>query len=492
MRLYIQQLITLFSIMALATTLISCGGGGSGGESTDANQPQGKGTVGILLTDKPADPDDFTSMIASIVKVELMGSEDNGRVTIYSGPAKEYDLLRLRNESIPLAFKDKVPAGTYCKIRLTLSDLELTLTADNSTYHPKLPGNGKLDLVVRGCFKVVGGEVLTLQLDVDAGKSIHVIGNSKGYNFRPVIFVDVMTRNFDSKLVRLTGKIFAVDQDKQSLLLCDALPNKSMDNLGCVNVHFGKNSAFFDIKYQGTPSAINDLLSKANQGMELTVVGWLKPWNGNDYDDDQPVQHQPLLHMEALVAELGDFLTIEGTVAVDADKDGFDMQVSTGAPVIGTLDVMYQPRLYPDQTGINGTRIISKSGVLLLPQDAQVPLPTQVDGVIDLNTKTLKAALVILDQDGPGIVQVTGTILSLGADYLILDPDEGIDIICGIATTQLTVDLIDPLAIMTITVTEDMAEIEPGGTLMAGQTVGMNGTCEVGGYQTDNVIVVDD
>lgn len=486
----IRRILVLISIAALATTLVSCGGGG-GGSSDDAPQTQGKGTVGILLTDKPADPDDFDSMIASIVKIELLGSS-NGKVTVYSGPVKEYDLLRLRNESRPLAFKDKVPAGKYCKIRLTLTDLELVLAADGSSYHPKLPGNGKLDLIVRGCFEVRDGEVITLQLDMDAGKSIHVVGNKKGYNFRPVIFVDVMTKDFESKLVRLTGTIYTVNEEKQSLVLCNALPHESMDNLGCVHVHFGKDAAYFDnIEYGGDPRAIDELLQDDKIDMELTVVGWLKSWDGGDWDGDKPVQYQPLLHMEALVAELGDFLTIEGIVTEQLGN-GFVLTAAPNASVIGTLDVLYQDPLYPQQAAINGTRIISKKGELLQTSDVKNLLPAQVDGILDLDNSELKAALVILDEDGIGVEQITGTILDLGVDSLVLDPDEGQDIICGVLTTQLTVNLIEPLELMTVTITDESSLIDPGGVLSVGQTIGMNGTCDGTAYETDNVVIVDD
>ena len=160
--------------------------------------------------------------------------------------------------------------------------------------------------------------------------------------------------------------------------------------------------------------------------------------------------------------------------------------------MVGTLNVLYQAPLYPFQSSINGTRIISKTGELLLPGDVENLLPVQVDGVLELNNSDLKAALVILDQEGIGVEQITGEILFVGADQLILDPDEGLEVICGVTTTQLTVDLINPLELMTITITEESSEIDPGGTLMAGQTVGMNGTCDGIDYQTDNVIIVDD
>jgi hypothetical protein len=500
---FIQRLAATFFVISLVTILISCGGGGGG--STDADQVQGKGTVGILLTDKPADPAMFSAIIASIRKVELMGSEENGRVTIFlAPPIKEFDLLRLRNESIPLAFKDNVPAGKYCKIRLTLEKLELVLV-DGTSEYPHLPGNGKLDLVARDCFNVVDGEVSTLQVDMDMGNSIHIVekpsclNNSKKscFNFRPVIFVDVIDKDFDSKLVRLSGVIEEVYSVQKYLLLCGAIPSEHMDNEGCVKVHFGANSAFFDNAPApngngGAPTSISELLQEDKVGEELTVVGWVKPWNNKDYDDDKPVEYYPQLYLEALVAELGKFRQVEGKVeTVNTDNTtGFSMALSSG---IDNIDVMYQPLLYPDQSGINGTRIVSKSGVLLVPGDIERFLPVQVDGTPDDNTSQLiRAALVFVDKSALDTEQVTGVIQSLGINTLELELASDADPVCGVVTNPLMVDLISPLEILTVIITDDGSEIVPGGILKDGQTVGMNGSCELTGYQTDNVVVIVD
>jgi len=496
---FVQRLAIFIIGIGLTAALASCGGGSSGDSSDEI---AGKGTVGILLTDKPADPALFDSINASIQKVELIGSDDNGRVVLYSGPIKTFDLLRLRNESIPLTFKDGVPAGEYCKIRLTLSDLELVLTddtpedpADNDTYHPKLPGNGKLDLLARDCFTVIADKVMTLQIDLDAGNSFHIVGNNKGFNFRPVVFVDVIDRGFNSKLVRLTGEISKVDADEKTLLLCDAVPTQYMNNLGCVRIYFGGESAFFDnqenIGYGGMPRPIHELLSSEKLGLRITVVGW----PGFDYernnDDDSASPHYPVMQLNALVAELGDFLQVEGAVATDSDQDGFSMTVSSGGPSISAenLAVLLQ------QGGVdfNGTRIVSKAGELLLPDDINTPLPVQVDGVaqsIQGMDPVLKAALIIVDRSAIDAEQVTGVILSVGSNYITLNPDA--DIVCGIATDSLTVDLLDGTEFLTVTISDVSSVIEPVGEPEVGQSVGMNGTCKTGGYETDNVVIVDD
>jgi hypothetical protein len=488
MHLFIQRLTTLFSVLALAAALVSCGGSSGGSDSTD--QVQGKGTVGILLTDMPADPAMFSAIIAKIRKVELMPSDDSGRITLYEAPPiKEFDLLRLRNESIPLAFKSDVPAGKYCKIRLTLEKLELVLT-DGTIEYPHLPGNGKLDLVARDCFYVVDGEMLTLQLDFDAGKSIHIIekpnclNNPKKscFNFRPVVFVDVLSQDFDSKLVRLDGVITAVNSIKQTLLLCDALPNQDKDNPGCVKVYFGPDSAFFDSNFPwyGEPRAIDDLLADSNLEKGLTVVGWVRSW-AKEENDDKPSEYYPLLHLDALVAELGNFLQVEGTV-VDVGSAGFAMTVSSARTVPSddpvnidsdTLDVIYQRG--DIGMGINGTRIVSKSGVLLDPTDIEKFQSVQADGFPESNNSLLKAALVIIDKTALGTEQVTGVIDSLDSDSLFLVPDEGVSPVCGATTSLLEVALANNLDIFTVTITSESSIIKPGGTLGDGQTVGMNG-----------------
>lgn len=541
-----KQILTLLITLGMVSALISCGGSGTDG--TPATGSRGSGTVGILLTDKPADPSLFSSINASIESIELLGGDDNGRVTLYSGVTKTFDLLRLRNEAIPFTFQDDVPSGSYCKIRLTLSDLELVLaddtpedSTDNETYHPRLPGNGKLDLVARNCFTVGAGEVVTIQLDIDAGNSIHINENNNGFNFRPVVFVDILEQGFEARLVRLEGIITEVDDEQKTLLLCEAIPTQDLNSKGCVDVYFDADSAFFDnLEYSGAPRALAELLTADKLDQAVTVVGrpryLVKPyldvevpeghfpppgecrlWNinleagqqpppiscddvpANLPDDTVVVTHEgvqkdpfhPLMAVNGVVVELGEFLQVEGAVATDADTSGFGMSVTLGGPVISAdiLSVMFQQ----GTTGVNGTRIVSRSGELLTPADIIVPLAVQVDGVAQPITNSdpvLNAALIIIDTDLTATQQVTGTVLTAGTELLTLALDN--DTICGQVTDTLDVNLTTNVDILTVIITSQSSEIIPGGQLEAGQLVGMNGHCTTSGYQTDNVVIVDD
>ena len=167
------------------------------------------------------------------------------------------------------------------------------------------------------------------------------------------------------------------------------------------------------------------------------------------------------------------------------------MNVSSGGPVM--TDSVLAVIIQPGGADINGTRIVSKSGVLLDPQDVTEPLPVQVDGTLQLMAgldPLLKAALIIIDKDALGVEQVTGVIQSVGASTLELTPEA--DTVCGAAISLLTVDLTSDVNIWTITITNDSYTIVPDGTLQEQQTVFMNGTCELTGYQTDNVAIIED
>jgi len=500
-RLIRRIIASLFSSLLLLT-LVSCGGGGSGSSDTSANRT---GTVGVLLTDMPADPSLFSSINATIIKVELMDAgDDDERIPLYDGDPRTVDLLRLKNEAIPFTFSDDVPIGTYCKIRLTLSDLELVLAdntpddaTDNETHHPHIPGNGKLDLVARDCFDVDEDRVATLQLDIDAGRSIHVTGNGKKYQFRPVIFVDVISQEFESKLVRLDGVISRIDPDNNSLLLCNAVTAHKSDSPGCVKVFLGEDSAFFDnLEYAGAPRSIEELLSETKINESATVIGWarhLVTYERDDDDDGDDYDHHAWMEIDALVVELGDFLQVEGEVATNADSDGFGMTVTSSGAVItdDILDVVLQPGS-PD---INGTRIISKSGELLDYTHITVPSPVQVDGVLELlggDDAMLKSALVIVDSADPGIPreQVTGLVLAIGDSSLILLPDT--DTVCGFTTNQLSVTFSDDVEILTIIITNTSSSVTPGGTVEPGQAIGMNGLCDGVDFVADSIVIVDD
>lgn len=111
-------------------------------------------------------------------------------MVIYDNPTGcRIDILDHRNEDFLLKIDRSVPAGQYSKIRLRVSDIELAPASP--TTEVKLP-SGKIDLNPREPFTVAPGGTLSIRLDIDANKAIHVHPSNAGwYIFRPVVFVDI-------------------------------------------------------------------------------------------------------------------------------------------------------------------------------------------------------------------------------------------------------------------------------------------------------------
>jgi hypothetical protein len=420
----------IFVVAAIAL-LTACGGGGGGSSSVGSTSGTGgTGAVGIVLTDKPANLGEIEQILMTITAVELLGDDDQGKVTLYNGrPRGPFDLLKLEHEARPLAFSSDVPAGTYCKIRLTLSDLELVFNNGEPNYHPKLPGNSKLDLNARKCFNVAPGATVYLQLDMDA-RSIHVVqtGNKKQYNFRPVVFIDVMQGNFPAKLVRLQGGVIReINRQDGTLLLCEF--KYGQDARGgandCMTVVISRDTSAFDnIDNDGVNDTsggdaipLAELLVPERVGEEpVTVVGRLS--GGNQDNDSRPV-------LEALVVELGGFLNLKGSVASGASDIRFNMNVDPNAGIQtgGELPVALQAA----PSGGGGTKILSPSGDALTGAALVPPRSVMVDGVLILGQTSpdyLNSALVLVDtSDGSGNQEASGVIERLGADTLLLGAD---------------------------------------------------------------------
>jgi hypothetical protein len=492
------------------------------------------GSVGLLLTDAPADPSLFSEINATLERVELLGG-DSGRVSLFDGPAETVDLLKLRNESVPFTFRDDVPVGTYCKVRLTLArpnGLELVLAADGSSHFPKLPGNGKLDLLARDCFTVAPGASVTLQLDMDAGHSIHIVetGGKTEYNFRPVVFIDVINRDFSGKLVRLEGVIADIDAADQSLLLCNALPTHESSRAHCAEVELGPDSAFFDnLTLEGAAAPLADLLLDANLGHRAAVVGRVSglvtglddpevpadAWPGSGFcrlwdpaldpasqpymDDlscDDPtltvdagmvlindlggveIDHRPRLVLSGFAVETGDFAQVYAAAASAVTAGQFDLSIAAPKAVL-----LQQP------TGINGTRILSKTGELLDETAIQVGRMLKLDGVV-LTTSELRAAVIIVDTDSLGLTAASGTVGSLTSNGFILLPESGTTP-CGVSGDLAVITHADT-SLTTVTIEPTLVDVSPGGVLETGQSVAATGVCGAASLSADTLVVVED
>jgi hypothetical protein len=503
--------------------LASCGGGGGGGGGVTS--PVGTGSVGVVLTDKPAELDEVEEILISITGVELLGADDGNKTTLYSGPARgPFDLLELEDESRLLTFDDDVPSGTYCKIRLTLSDLTLVFNNGDPDFHPKLPGNNKLDLEARSCFHVAPGSSVYLQLDMDA-KSIHVVqtGNGKRkYNFRPVVFIDVMDADFDSKLVRLeNGVIRDIDSVNGTLLLCDFDYDSDRekdddydddddyderhthnDADDCVTIAIKDTAAFDNIANDGINTTsggdaipLDELLVPERVGTRpVTVVGYMRNHDEvehhDDDDDDDNDHHHPRL--EALVVELGRFLSLDGNVARDASDIRFNMDVAPGQVV--SPDDELPVKLQETTRLVNGTRIMNPLGDPLKTSDIIVPRAVLVDGVLAVSSVDpdyLNSALVIVDTTD------TGDAADVARGIIAEDPDtDGLRLKADDFPCERMLDAVydvDYGTVMTVYVATSGGSFwSDSSYLERGQEIDISGNCSGTTLVADAIIVLED
>ena len=189
-------LVTLLALLVCVPgflLLTGCGGGGSSSSTASG----GTGTVAVLLTDGPAD--DYDNIWVWITEISLLPEDDNAApVVVFQSEDPDgwmVDLLDLRDQDAVLTVKDDIPAGRYCKIRLRIADVQPeggVGPCDPGQMEIKLP-SGKIDLNPGNAFEITPGETVSIRLDIDCDKSIHLhtAGNSGKCIFRPVVFVKI-------------------------------------------------------------------------------------------------------------------------------------------------------------------------------------------------------------------------------------------------------------------------------------------------------------
>ena len=427
------RLISLAFLAIIFAVVTGC----SSGDTATSNSSAGTGSVALLLTDAPSDI--FEEINITVVKAELLS--DSGAVTLFQGK-REFNLLDLTDARI-FAIREGIAAGTYNKIRLTLTQIELVdydgqSNPDNYlTYYPKLPGKGKLDLNPRGSFDVVSGGTLTIQIDMDANKSVHIVkkGKKDEYNFRPVVFITIVTDSYEERYVKLYGEIDTIDTNDQSFKLCKTdIPVKTSDDdkddssNGCVRVVTDATTSLFDIN--GMPAAFIDLV----EGDPATVFGYLQRDNSSDddsvqtiagaktrkddddkdddegdnddYDEKDNDDDRELddLVLKAALIELGSesgFQKLDGkaTSVVDSN-DQFTMDVDPGQGYITPYSLTVQIQ--------DGTILINLQGEPVARTDIDTDKLVNVRGVVDGVTDTIFASLIMVDTDSS--TQLVGTV----------------------------------------------------------------------------------
>jgi hypothetical protein len=356
-------------LVAMMTVLAGCGGGG--GESASSPGTAQTGTVAVFVKDGPSD--EFAQIWVTITQVELL-PVSGSPVVIYDNPSGcRIDILDYRDEDFLLKIHRSVPAGQYSKIRLQVSDIELVPTAAStigSDIEVKLP-SGKIDLNPRDPFTVTPGGTLSVRLDIDANKAIHVHPSKPGwYIFRPVVFVDIETG--------------------YPAALCPKLVHGTITEL----VKSGGETTGFHMALENSRGTLE---VKLNSGTEI----FLADGEFGDVSDLAPGQEVRVRgRMDAsgaLVASLviiGDVVDVLGDVTSAVASDVFTFTTFTGEELIGDYNVRIDPAK---------TLILMNCGTEVGPEAIQAGMVARVFGkgagseiravVVILRTKEVKGEI---------------------------------------------------------------------------------------------------
>jgi hypothetical protein len=137
------------------------------------------------MTDAPSDA--FESLTVTVTAVTLIGASGHASIPLAEGPVT-VDLLDLDGINEVLATAS-VPVDTYNKIRLELSNAEVTWP-DGTTEAVTIVADGKVDLNFQGGLAITEGSAVTIQLDFSAAESLKLQSTGSGkLILRPQIFV---------------------------------------------------------------------------------------------------------------------------------------------------------------------------------------------------------------------------------------------------------------------------------------------------------------
>jgi len=377
------------ALVAVMTLLAGCGGGGGGG---GASATPGTGTVAIFIKDGPTE--EFEKILVTITEVSLI-PERGSPFVIYSNPSGcTIDLLDYRNEDYLLKIHRNVPAGEYSKIRLRVSDIELVPKAgsalENNIEVVKLP-SGKIDLNPRGTFTVAPGGTLSVRIDMDANKAIHVHPSKAGrYIFRPVVFVDIES-GYPAAICPKIVHGTVTSLNKNSLNQTTGFVMALDDHRGTLEVKLDPDTEIF-LSY-GEFGDASDLAV----GEEVWVRGRMDASG-------------------ALVASLvviGDVLDVLGEVAEVVSLSVFRLTTFSREELVGTYDVRIDPVK---------TLILTDCNTVVGPEAIQPGMVARVFG--KLVGYELRAVVVVLrPKEVKG--EITAASVVSGGRQLTVMPEGG-------------------------------------------------------------------
>jgi hypothetical protein len=187
-----KRKIGLYSIAGIAASIIIIFSIFASGipippSSNNQGQPGSqKGTLTVAIKDAPVD---LQGLMLTIDSMYVQNANDGQwtELTLGANQPVTFDLLSLKDTSLKLS-QDAITAGSYTKIRLSVTSATATYTDNKGVSHPseelKVP-SGHIDIITS--FQVGDNQVTGLLIDMQPDTA----AISQSGNFRPIIKMTV-------------------------------------------------------------------------------------------------------------------------------------------------------------------------------------------------------------------------------------------------------------------------------------------------------------
>jgi len=379
-------------LLPLTAYLIGCSdGGGTSATALPAEDSSATGSVAVLLADSPDDYDNIWITITEVSLIPAAGTDGEPVIVYQSDDGCEVDLLDCKDEDYLLTVNTEVATGTYDKVRLRVSDIEVEGGGPCSEQEVKLPSE-KIDLIPTHAFEVSPEGTVSIRLDIDADKSfsLHEAGQSGKCIFRPVIFVDIAPVSWPLVCPKiLKGEITEIHTEN------DATVGFTLGlghGRGSLEVTLSEDVVVFG--ENGTSVSSDELASEQTVWVrgQLTAEGKL----------------------DASVVVIGEVFMVKGTVEDAVSADTFPLMPDQGqAFVDGPLPV----------TLLEDTLILLGCNEPGSRDDIQEGMRARVVGKYSLNGDSFLAIAVLL-RPAEITGQITAVYTQQGGTSVDIDPGE--------------------------------------------------------------------
>lgn len=356
--LILRRVYPLFMLLFAITLLQGCNQGNS----------SGSGRVSVLVTDGPTTQ--FDQVNITVDSIQLLGE---GPGVYLTNQPMTFNLLDLRNVSTMLGVNDQVPVGTYSKLRMDVSKVELVkLNTDGSvaeTNIAELP-SGHIDLNPQSQITVAPGGDLVMELDINAENSLQVTATGNGkYIFRPQVFVSVLS-DASTSLVRLSGT--ALDITADTFELCEKGATQVSPDCKQVNVSTATTvmNASMDVTAYASMQAGDPVVVFGRLDGSVDAINAIQIFDGT--------------------TELSMF---RGTFSGPVTADSADIVISQTSPGVSVGDSL-------QVTPFSSASVLDRQGNVLSVDAIATGVTAQVVGVLtpDATTPTaIKPGLVIVE-----------------------------------------------------------------------------------------------